>query len=189
MTCLNDWYQYISSEFFIMQVPVEGNPMFQVWLVNANLTFALVRWNKNWTYWVQVCDIFGEKWVKISTQNWKVKHEDGSMMFFSTSGVSHLVKVDGITNKGHYIQIWDEKIHLTGRRPQHMSMLAKKGFFGKNANILEWPCQSPDQNPIKNLRGELNTTEVWKSLRFVEIWWWSMKTVTTNKGFQIKILV
>lgn len=125
--------------------------MFQAWLVNANLTLALVRWNKNWTYWVQVCGIFGEKWVKLSTQNWKVKHEGGSMMFFSTSGVSHLGKVDGIMNKGHYIQIWDEKIHLAERRPQHVSMLAKKWFFGNNANILEWPCQSPDQNPIKNL--------------------------------------
>lgn len=89
--------------------------------------------------------------MKLSTQNGKVKIEGGSMTFFSTSGVSHLVKEDGIMKKEHYIQIWDEKIHLAETRPQHVSMLAKKWFFGNNVNILEWSCQSPDHKPIKNL--------------------------------------
>ena len=35
--------------------------------------------------------------------------------------------------------------------PKHMSKKAKKWFAHNNIDIIEWPPQSPDLNPIKNM--------------------------------------
>lgn len=35
--------------------------------------------------------------------------------------------------------------------PKHTSKKAKKWFADKTINVMEWPPQSPDLNPIENL--------------------------------------
>jgi hypothetical protein len=35
--------------------------------------------------------------------------------------------------------------------PKHSAKATLRCFKGKHLNVLEWPCQSPDLNPIENL--------------------------------------
>uniref|UniRef100_A0A8C5Q9A8 Transposase n=1 Tax=Leptobrachium leishanense TaxID=445787 RepID=A0A8C5Q9A8_9ANUR len=101
-----------------------------------------------------------------------VKHGGGSIMLwgcFASAGTGKLQRVQGTMNSLQYQEILDDNVMQSvtnlrlGRRwtfqqdndPKHTSKSTRAWLQIKGWNILEWPSQSSDLNPIENLWWDL----------------------------------
>ncbi|MGH0128342.1 UNVERIFIED_CONTAM: hypothetical protein FKN15_055768 [Acipenser sinensis] len=84
---------------------------------------------------------------------------------FSLAGTGKLVRIEGMMDGAKYREILEGNLFQSfrdlrlGRQftfqqdndPNYTAKATLEWFKGKHLNVLEWPSQSPDLNPIENL--------------------------------------
>lgn len=133
-----------------------------------------------------------------------VKHGGGNIMVwgcFSWQGVGPIHLIDGIMDRHVYKNILqtvmlpyaDDNMPLLWKfqqdnDPKHSSKTVKEWFQQNNVDVMEWPSQSPDLNPIENLWAILkkeiskhvvtNKQQLWE---IVQRTWYSIPVETCRR--------
>ncbi|KAG0973798.1 hypothetical protein G6F29_012625 [Rhizopus arrhizus] len=106
---------------------------------------------RTWT-WIRSGESLKSHHVKMT-----VKHGGGNIMLWSAityAGVGWMCKINGNMDKTLYKEISEDELERdfpNDNDPKHTSKLVKEYLEQQSYNILEWPAQSPDLNPIENM--------------------------------------
>lgn len=127
-----------------------------------------------------------------------VKHGGGSVMVWgcmAASGVGKLIFIDGKMDQFLYKRILQENLLSSARQlnmeadfvfqqdndPKHTAKSVKKWLSENIENVLNWPSQSPDINPIEHLWDHLDRKKCKKNPKSIA----ALKTILQDEWKEI----